>query len=275
MFSDPSTRPRVSRRRTVPVLTVLTLVLIASMVVAPSAFTTRAPDRRALSGADIVTMWNAVTVDTVVVDAGKANVEAFYWFAIEQAAVYNAVVGITGDFELYRWNVSGPSTASPSAAAAKAAHTILMHYFPASEVRLDTALAASLDSLPSGSAKREGKRYGRFAARHIIDLRRHDGYLAPIPFDKPLAPGVWRPTPPTFTPFFGTWLAELEPFMLDSPTQFRPPPPPGLKTEIYTEDFHEVKALGEVDSPGRRSRRRRRCSSRTSASSRCRQGSVT
>ena len=253
MFRDRSPRPRISQRRTAPVFPAITLLLIATAagVVAPSASAMRAPAPRALSGADIVTMWNAVAVDTVVVDAGKANVEAFYWFAIEQAAVYNAVVGITGRFELYRWDVTGPSTASQNAAAAKAAHTILLHYFPASEVRLDTALAASLDSVPGGTAKREGMRYGRLAARHIIDVRRNDGYGAPIPFDKPLAPGVWRPTPPTFTPFFGTWLSELEPFMLDSPEQFRPPAPPGLRTDIYTEDFHEVKAFGRATDSAR------------------------
>jgi len=230
----------------VSVLIALALVLAALAVVAPSA-----PARRAMSGQEIVTLWNAVAVDTVAVDAGKANVEAFYWFAIEQAAVYNAVVGITRRSELYRWNVTGPATASPSAAAAEAAHTILLNYFPASQARLDAALATSLASVPNGLAKSQGIEYGARAAARIIALRADDGAFAPVPFDKPLAPGVWRPTPPTFTPFFGTWLAELEPFLLDSPSQFRPPGPPGLKTAIYTEDFREVKRLGEADSTAR------------------------
>jgi hypothetical protein len=231
MFSSDSLSPRVPWRRSVSVLIALGLLLAALAVVAPSA-----PARRAMSGREIVTLWNSVAVDTVVVDAGKANVEAFYWFAIEQAAVYNAVVGITRRSELYRWNVTGPTTASPSAAAAKAAHTILLNYFPASQARLDAALATSLSSVPNGLAKTQGIEYGARAAARIIALRTDDGAFAPVPFDKPLAPGVWRPTPPTSTPFFGTWLAELEPFLLDSPSQFRPPGPPGLKTAIYTED---------------------------------------
>ena len=241
MLSDRSSSPQVLRRRSVPVLAVLTLVLLATVVVAPGA-----PARRALTGQQIVTMWNAVTVDTVVVDAGKANVEAFYWFAIEQAAVYNAVVGITRRFELYRWDVTSPTTASPRAAAAKAAHTILLHYFPASQARLDAALAESLASVPNGLAKSQGVEYGRRAAMHIIELRTEDGYNAVVPYEKPPGPGVWEPTPPSLTPFFGTWLAELEPFMIDAPTQFRPPAPPGLRTQIYTEDFREVKATGRA-----------------------------
>ena len=43
----------------------------------------------------VISDWNAIAFDTIVVDAGKANAEAFMWFAFEQAAVYNAVVGIT------------------------------------------------------------------------------------------------------------------------------------------------------------------------------------
>ena len=40
--------------------------------------------------------------------AGKANAEAFLWFAFVQAAVYNAVNGITGEYELYQWNAKAP-----------------------------------------------------------------------------------------------------------------------------------------------------------------------
>ena len=34
--------------------------------------------------------------------------EAFLWFPFVQAAVYNAVNGITGEYELYKWNVKAP-----------------------------------------------------------------------------------------------------------------------------------------------------------------------
>ncbi len=53
------------------------------------------------------------------------------------------VVGITRQYELYNWNARGPRGASPQAAAAVAAHDVLLEYFPASQTRLDTALTAS------------------------------------------------------------------------------------------------------------------------------------
>jgi hypothetical protein len=193
----------------------------------------------------VITDWNAVAVATIVVDAGKANAEAFLWFAFEQAAVYNAVVGITRQYDLYRWNVRGPTSASPEAAAAAAAHRVLLTYFPGSAPRLSAAYAASLENVPDGPAKEQGIRYGERAARHIIDLRADDGRFADITFDEPLAPGVWRPTPPSFAPFFDPWLSRVDPLMLRSPRQFRPGPPPGLTSELYTEEYDEVKAVGE------------------------------
>jgi hypothetical protein len=203
---------------------------------------------RGAADPQVISDWNAVAFDTIIVDAGKANAEAFMWFAFEQAAVYNAVVGITRQYELYNWNARGPRGASPEAAAAVAAHDVLVEYFPASQGRLDTALAASLAGVPDGLPKDQGIRYGERAADRLVDLREDDGRFAPITFDVPPAPGVWRPTPPAFAPFFDPWMARMEPLLLDSPSQFRPGPPPALTSATYTEEFNEVKALGSLTS---------------------------
>jgi hypothetical protein len=191
----------------------------------------------------VIRDWNATMVATIVVDAGKANAEAFMWFGFVQAAMYNAVVGITRDYELYQWNKRGPRSASSEAAAAQAAHDVLLHYFPASQGRLDTQLGASLGGVTDGPAKQQGIAYGQAAAAHFIALRVDDGRNAPITFDVPPGPGVWRPTPPTFTPFFDPWLGQVKPLMTSS-MQFRPGPQPALTSAQYTGDFNEVKALG-------------------------------
>ena len=199
----------------------------------------------------VIRDWNATAVATIVIDAGKANVEAFLWYGFVQAAVYNAVVGITRRYELYEWNVRGPRSASPEAAAAAAAHDVLLHYFPASQSRLDAALETSLNGITDGSAEDQGVRYGQRAAARLIELRVDDGRNAPITFDTPPGPGVWRPTPPTNTPFFAPWLGQVRPLLLSSPSQLRPAAPPALTSNQYAAEFEEVKELGAKDSATR------------------------
>src|SRR5829696_6319579 len=132
------------------------------------------------SGADpaVITDWNATAVDTIVTDAGKGNAEGYLWFGFAQAAVYNAVNGITRRYELYKWDVDGPPTASPQAAAAAAAHRVLLAYFghlPAARARLGDAYAASLAEVADGAPKQQGLRYGERAADRFLELRIGDG----------------------------------------------------------------------------------------------------
>jgi hypothetical protein len=192
----------------------------------------------------VIRDWNATMVATIVTDAGKGNAEGVFWYSFVQAAVYNAVEGITHRYELYKWNVRGPRAASPEAAAAAAAHRVLLYYFPASATRLNNAYAASLAKIPNGTAKNQGVRYGERAADHLIQLRTGDGRNAPIVLDVPLAAGVWRPTPPANAPMLVPWLSQVRPFTLTSPSQFRPGPPPGLTSPTYTNEFNETKAFG-------------------------------
>jgi hypothetical protein len=230
-----------------------TLVTIVAVVDARPAAAAQPP---AAADAAVIPAWNAIAVSTIAGPApngaGKANVEAFLWFAYVQAAVYNAVNGITGEYELYEWNAQGPKGASSQAAAASAAHGVLMEYFGTGDsansetiaANLNSALATSLGQIPDGVPKDQGMRYGERAAERLIALRADDGRFAPIVFDRPLAPGVWRPTPPAMAPFFGPWMGQVDPFVVDSPTQFDPGPPPPIASNRYVEEFEEVRDYG-------------------------------
>jgi hypothetical protein len=157
-----------------------------------------------------------------------------------------------GEYELYEWNAKAPKGASPQAAAAVAAHGVLMEYFGTGDVpnsdaiaaNLNAALATSLGEIPGGVPKEQGIRYGERAAERIVELRADDGRFAPIVFNPPLAPGVWRPTPPAMAPFFGPWLGQVDPFVLNSPNQLDPGPPPPIASDLYVEEFEEVRDYG-------------------------------
>jgi hypothetical protein len=227
----------------------MSLVVVSALLVAalPAAGTQPA----AVADPTVITAWNAIAVTTIAGPApngaGKANAEAFLWLAFVHAAVYNAVVGITGEYELYEWNARAPKGSSPQAAAAAAAHRVLMTYFgssPSIAANLDSALAASLGQIPNGVRKDQGVRYGERAADRLISLRADDGRFAPVVFDVPLAPGVWRPTPPGFAPFFDPWLGQVDPLVVASLRQFDPGPPPAIGTDLYVQEFEEVRDYG-------------------------------
>jgi hypothetical protein len=238
------------------VCAVLFVAFVVTGLTAPAASAAKPP-----GAADpaVIATWNQIAVSTITSappDGVGANAENFIWFAFVQAAVYNAVNGITREYELYEWHHYGPPAASPQAAAAVAAHRVLMEYFgdsPTVVANLDLALSTSLEPIPNGPQKKLGMRYGERAAARLIKLRADDGRFAPIVFDVPLVPGVWRPTPPGLAPFFDPWLGQVEPLVLDSLTQFRPGPPPSIDSALYVEEFEEVRdygvSMGSLRSP--------------------------
>ncbi|MEU0586947.1 vanadium-dependent haloperoxidase [Streptomyces sp. NPDC006132] len=194
--------------------------------------------------ASVVIEWMRTADDTIDAEARTGPPESFIWQAYVSTAVYNAVVGVEGRFTPYKWDGRAHRPASSAAAAASAAHHVLRHHFPGAAPRLDAALADTLATVPDGEAEEEGVAFGKRAAAHIVALRRDDGRGASVPFPAPPGPGVWRPTPPGHQPFASAWMGRVRPLLLDSPGQFRPGPPPPLRSARYARDLHELAAYG-------------------------------
>jgi len=199
----------------------------------------------------VISEWNEIAVSTLVADTTTQPIEDILYMGFVQAAVYNAVVGVGGRYEPYRFHAHAPRGTSAQAAAVAAAHKVLVTYVPSAQGVLDDTYAASLEQIPDGTAKTQGTAFGTRAADSLIALRAYDGRNAPITFTQPPAPGVWRPTPPGLVPMSAPWLGFVTPLLVRSATQFAPPPPPALTSARYTRDFAEVKALGSVNSTAR------------------------
>ena len=196
----------------------------------------------------MISAWNALALTTLTADPTKKTPEVALYLGFVQAAVYDAVVGVDGRFAPYRFHARAPRHASATAAAVAAAHEVLVTYSPYAKATLDNAYIASLANIPEGKPKSSGIAFGIRAADNLIRLRRNDGRDAPVLFTKAPAPGVWRPTPPTFTPMLDPWLGGVTPLLVRSAEQFGPPPPPSLTSPTYTRDFNEVKAIGSLTS---------------------------
>jgi hypothetical protein len=193
--------------------------------------------------AGVITTWNAVAASTI-----PGNPAAFLNYAFVHLAMYNAVVGITGEYEQYRWASPAPHNASPEAAAAAAAHRVLVTYFPGAKDSLDAHLAASLALVPDGGPQDKGIGYGVRAADRIIALRAGDGRGAAVTVPPPAGAGDWRPT--SGVAFAVPWLGLVRPLALESLTQFDPGAPPPIGGELYRDELAEVRAVGAADATG-------------------------
>jgi len=213
-----------------------------------------------IARADAVLDWHEIAVNTVsTASPPRPGPVGFLDMAVVQAAVYDAVQAISGKFKPYHVQLPGAS-GSPEAATAKAAHDVLINIFPAQEASLNTAYRDYLTK--KGLAESDpGVTVGQTAAAGILVLRANDGRVPnplPPPFTGDTATGVWRPTtsyqpppPPSSAPMATPWLGAVPCFTLQSGDQFRAKPPPALKSQQYTTDFNEVKALGAESNSAR------------------------
>jgi PAP2 superfamily len=199
-----------------------------------------------------VVQWNRTLLGIVrTPGAQPATIHPTRSFASMHAAIYDAVNAIDRTHRPYLVRLSGVSRdASQEAAAAAAAHDVLVALYPAFQTTLDSALQQSLAQIPDGQDKAEGVRIGQTVAGRILALRSNDGSNAqPIHYVFGTAPGDYQSTPPNFPPQpqFTHW-SRVTPFALEHANQFRPGPPPALTSDVYGDAFNQVKSLGIVNS---------------------------
>ena len=207
-------------------LTALTLGLVA----APAS----ADPRVEHSSATVALKWQQIAQRTVYAPPSTPIPSSALYFGFTSLAMDAAV----------SW-ARAPGV-SASAAAAVAAHDVLVAYFPASTALLDDDLAATLSTISGGRAKRTGIAVGRAAAAALVASRHGDGRNAPIVYSRNPAPGIWQPPP---TGMAVPWLGFVKPLVLRTRITVDGPDPIG--SAAYAADFDEVKRLGSATSTER------------------------
>jgi hypothetical protein len=189
--------------------------------------------------ADVVTDWNekAVAAGYAAGAGAPANARIV---AIAHLAIFEAVNSIELRYTPYRKRLPVDSGASREAAAAAAAHYVLVRAYPAQAKDLDKTLQASLAGIPEGQPKVNGLRLGEQSAVAIIAERSTDGFSAPNTYRPLTSAGTYVPTvlPAGFN------AASTRPFALKTADQFRPPVPYALASQEWAKDYAEVKRLG-------------------------------
>src|SRR5215469_12072369 len=186
--------------------------------------------------ADTVTDWD--TKATAVASAAALGEREV---TIVDLAMFDAVNSIERRYQPYLHQLPTAGPTSADAAAASAAATALAGLHPEAAATFKTALSeylAHLDATPEALAN--GGRLGEAAARQILEERANDGATAPDPYRPRTKPGQYVPTAVMVC---STW-PTMRPFALASPSQFRPGPPPSLKSREWAVDYNEIKEFG-------------------------------
>ena len=195
--------------------------------------------------ADAVLDWNIHASQAIVTVAGQSPPRAFIRLAIVHLAIYDAVNAIEGQpFDSYASKPLVNRPASPDAAVAAAAHDVLVALFPAQAADLDAKYVTALNGLPDDAARANGVAVGQQAAAAILAARANDGRDGTVTYVPGSGPGVYAPTPPAFLAALSPETPLVQPFALQSASQFRPEPPPDLGSRLWARDYNETKALG-------------------------------
>jgi len=216
------------------------LLVVALGVIAPTA-------QASHNSAQVIIDWDQIAQQTV----GGAPFAQARSYAMVSIAMADAVVAIEGRFFPFHVQLKSPVVhgASAKAAAAQAAHDVLVALVPANQAALDAALATSLGGIPAGP-RWLGRQVGRRVAANILAWRQNDGFAGANPqppaFLPSTLPGIWQQTasgPAQFSEIHNT-----VPFGLIAPTQFLPVPFPQLESAEYATDFNDVKDIGSATS---------------------------
>lgn len=197
--------------------------------------------------ADAAVDWQSIAVDTLcrTTPPLRPGPHGFLDLAVVQAAVFDSVQSIGGKYKPYHVQVTGAS-GSKEAAAAKAAHDVLVNLYPTRAASLN---ASYKEYLSKKGLKEDdpGVAVGQKAAAGIAALRANDGRIPnpmPPPFHGENVVPKWRSSPAANAPMGSSWMGTIKPFSIQSGSQFRSNPPPALTSEQYAKDYDEVKAVG-------------------------------
>jgi hypothetical protein len=193
--------------------------------------------------ADVITDWDA-KITSIASPAALGEREA----TIVDLAMFDAVNSVLRKHPGYVTREDGFERASPEAAAATAAATVLAKLHPEKAADFAAARDSYLKGLAGDpAALASGRQLGEQVGLKVFESRAHDGATGPDTYHPLTQPGIYIPTA---TMVCSTW-PKLKPFVLERPDQFRPGPPVSLSSKEWATDYNEIKAYGARDSARR------------------------
>src|SRR5262245_18014549 len=153
--------------------------------------------------ANEVLAWNGTALKAAAA-GGHNPVQISRTVAMVQGAVHDALNAITRRYATYYFEGTGEAGASPDAAVAAAAHTVLVGVIqgvgtPAQKIAalalVEDAYLTALGRGGDAAAKTKGVAVGRAAGSAMLALRQDDSATKEAPYIQGTGPGKWRPHP--------------------------------------------------------------------------------
>jgi hypothetical protein len=249
------------RIRTIVVVTLVALLTGAALAqdrattdLAESSFSyeDRQIEERALTnvrGADsaLVVAWNKTVNDIAFAEDQFLTFKGVRAHAMMHLAMHDALNAIIPLYRQYAFNARDP-LADPIAAAAQAAHDVVVSQYPGEQTKLDAELERWLGHIPAGHRKDRGTALGGRCAAAILAARAQDGWDFQGTYNFSNELGKYQTTPPWDGLVLQPGFRFAKPFGIHDSAQFRPDPPPNLASPEYAAAYNEVKDFGRADS---------------------------
>ena len=192
-----------------------------------------------VAAADVITDWDERAV-AAGYTARQGPPPHSRIVAMVHLAMFEAANSIDARYRPYRARLPAEPGASREAAAASAAHYVLVRIYPDQSKEMDKALQASLSAVADERARQNGVRLGERAGAAMLAERSVDGAGGPDTYRPFAAPGKYVPTVLAAASGWGG----VKPFALKSGDQFRPAAPYALSSREWAKDYDEVKRMG-------------------------------
>jgi membrane-associated phospholipid phosphatase len=194
-----------------------------------------------------IVAWDAIAL-TAIQNEHLSAPEAARDLAILHEAQYDAVASITSPKATLKVRAAAPKGASVEAAANSAGYTALTNLFPSQAPMFVAAEKSALAGLPpKKAATADGLAVGQMVAEQLLALRADDGSSTVVANLDRVRGGLEVPSP---LPVDYTF-AQVTPFLIASPSAFRPAAPPSVGSPTYDLALSQVESLGAFKSTTR------------------------
>jgi PAP2 superfamily len=138
------------------------------------------------------------------------------------------------------WPYHWPTVANT--ALASAIRALMPEASPASLAAIDAleqAFATAFQSIVPAAVYARSVAQGQAVAAAVLAWAATDGFatLHDCPYNPPVGPGLWEPTPPAFAPSLEPCWGQLRPMVLASGDACAPPPPPAYSDNPASEFY--------------------------------------